>query len=161
MKKYRLNPFYIILNICLLIALCVAIYFSLHSINRAVIDPIESVRRQRDIISLFILSAVTSVPLLVDSLNKYVLLGESFVHYNNYRIMRAGKERVVYYRLMYNRIYKIEHKKRLGIFDYYYVYENSYGNPVKISYKFCKHKELFKNLCNNVKLANPNVEIQD
>lgn len=159
MEKYRFKIFYIFLNICFLVIICVIGYFALYPIGQAVSDPLEVIRRKRTLYGLIAIAAIPSIPLLIDYLNKYVLLGDTFMHCNNFYATKFGKQKLMYYRLMYYRIYKLEHKKRLGIFNYYYIYERSMGKPVKISYKFRKHKQLFKKLCENVRNANPNVEI--
>ena len=159
MEKYRLNYFYIFLNLCFLILICAIGYFSIYPMHSAVRDALDAMRRRQTLTGLIAVVSITAIPMLVDVLNKYVLLEDTFVHCNNFYTFQFGKQRLRYYRLMYARIYKLEHKKRLGIFHYYLIYENSMGKPVKISYKFCRHKQLYKKLCENVRKSNPQAEI--
>lgn len=106
------------------------------------------------VIATFLYFAVRFMP---EQLNRYVEPTESYVHCHTFRLPK--KIKAVSLNLMYEEIYIIEYKKKFGVFEYLYLYENSLDCPVVISFCFRRHRKLFAEICSGVAKKNPNAAI--
>ena len=95
---------------------------------------------------------------LPEQMNRYVTLYGTYLHCHSFRFFR----RQMYAKslnMTYQEIYRLDYKKKAGVFEYLYIYENSLPKPVKLSYTLRRHRDLFARLCLLVEAANPDAVI--
>ena len=91
---------------------------------------------------------------LPERMNRYVILYDTWLHCHSFRFFKrqlAAKS----LNMRYQEIYRLDYRKRCGVFEYLYIYENSLPQPVKLSYTLRRHRDLFARLCLLVEATNP------
>ena len=152
--KYKsllaITAFLLVALFCLFLFL----YFFPRNPNADHVEAHSRATTRNGLIVIYLFGAAKYLP---EYLNRYVELHDTFVHCHSFRF--KGKMKAMPLNMMYKNIYKISYKKKLGLFDYMYIYENSLDRPVVITFAFQKHKQLFSTICANVLSANPKAEI--
>ena len=159
MKKYRLNYIYILLQFTAYALFCAAGYYAVCSLRRFPLDAYEAYQRRRILTGLIIVAVCPLVQILPERLNKNVVIAEEFMECNNFQLRKMGKIRNMSFRLYYKSISRLHHKKVLGIFDVYEVYEQSLGKPLKITFQIWGHKKMFREFCSRLNQVNPSAVI--
>ena len=90
--------------------------------------------------------------------NRYVSFFDEYVHFNSFRFRK--KVQPVSLNLKYEDIWSVT-ARRLPLIGFWAVRINGKNLPhtITLSFCFCKHKEMYTELCNLTKLHNPNVHI--
>lgn len=92
--------------------------------------------------------------------NRYVEIADEYVRFNSFRFKMM--KNTISLNVRYEDVLSVEAKKLpiIGIYGLKLRVKN-FGHTIVITHSFCKHKELFSELCKRVKNANPNVFIEN
>ena len=154
--KFKYNKAYAIAMFLILICFGVLLFFILFPASKSSLPSyIHSRATTRN--GLIVILLAFSVRFLPEYFNRYIELNETYIYCHSFRY--PNRMKALSLNLMYEKIYKIEYKNFLGIFDYMYIFEQSLDHSIAIPFGFQRHRELYSEICSRVMSKNSKVAI--